>query len=71
MNYTHAKSKFKVRGKSVELHWGERVDTRRVMVSPKSALTLPPVRKEHEGDRARRHRLNPGRRTVEQNRAAR
>jgi len=36
----------------------------------KSALGLTPDRKPPE-DRARRRRLNPGRRTVEENRAAR
>ncbi len=46
--------------------------------APKSANTLPPPKKRRGvlefrayHTRARRHRLNRGRRTVEQNRAAR
>jgi hypothetical protein len=72
---TYARSRYALK----PAEWNEKARDRffprallheRKMVVAKSASTLPGPHQEPKA-RARRHRLNPGRRTVEQNRAAR
>lgn len=80
MNMTYAKSRFRLppserkgnyrwAGPRGEVFVPYRWALGRKIVVAKSALTVPSPSSGR--GRARRHRLNPGRRTVEQNRAAR
>ncbi len=78
MNMTYARAKFRftpeVKDKLLAKDWPDHPSrallAEREMVVSKTASTLAPERKT-PGRRAHRHRLNPLRRTVEQNRAAR
>lgn len=75
MNMTYARAKFRLTPKQkdkVERDWQQDQSQlySRKMVTAKSASTLPPKRKD-QPNRARRHRLNLGRRSVEENRRAR